>query len=138
MKTSSSIFGHVTLVAPIGSYVAQRGLQSCVWLEYPRIKEPVMSMAKREAKVIDLIEIERRAINETFASLGRDWFWDADTHGSLRRVGDVKKQLDEYGCRTGELLSYEQIVQLHDEVTRRLGALVLSRGSEQPDQAWVA
>ena len=95
-----------------------------------------MSSAQSETHSPDLIELERCALNESFAATGHGWFWDIATHASLRRVGDVKQQLDEYGCRIGELLSHQQLVHLEEEVSRRLADLILS--SEQPDHAWVA
>lgn len=97
-----------------------------------------MSIAKSETHVIELIELERCALNEAFAANGHDWFWDVDTHTSLRRVGDVKRQIDEFGCRTGELLTYGQLLELHDDVARRLGAMILGNDSKEPDEAWVA
>ena len=97
-----------------------------------------MSRSTSEAATVDLVEIERCALNETFAATGSDWQWDPETHRSLRRVGGIARQLDEYGCRTGELLNYEQLTRLRDDAVRRFDALVLAADADQPDQAWVA
>ena len=50
----------------------------------------------------------------------------------------MKQQIDEFGCRTGELLTYGQLLELHDDVARRLGAMILGNDSKEPDEAWVA
>ncbi len=97
-----------------------------------------MSLTVKETSVINLVELERCALNEALAASGLDWFWDSDTHASLRCIGGVKRQLDEYGCRMGELLNYEQLVELHDDVVRRMESRILSRISKQVDRAWVA
>ena len=87
---------------------------------------------------VDLDELQRLAFNQTFATHGFDWYWDRETFASLSRVGNVKRQLDEYGFRTGDLLTYDQLVELHTDVSRRLGELVLDLRTEQADRAWVA
>lgn len=97
-----------------------------------------MTSVNSEAIVLDLVEVERCALNETFRASGLNWCWDQETHASLRRVGDRKRQIDEYGCRTGELVTYEQLMELHQEAERRVEAMVLTATSEHPEQASVA
>ncbi len=101
---------------------------------------PVAERERRNACVgpIAIDELQRLAFNETFAAHGYDWYWDRDTFESLSRVGNVKQQLDEYGFRTGDLLTYDKLVELHLEVSRRVGELVLDLRTEQADRAWVA
>ena len=62
--------------------------------------------------MVDLVERERIAVNETFAAHGLAWNWSPEVHNSLRRVGGIKRQFDEYGFRTGDLLTYQQLVLL--------------------------
>lgn len=85
-----------------------------------------------------LAELERRACNEFFAAQGLDWFWTEETHASLRRVGSIKRQLDEYGFRTGDLLTFDQLVDFEREIQRRLDSSAVDIRAEQADAAWVA
>ena len=88
--------------------------------------------------LVALDELQRLAFNQTFIAHGMNWHWDRETFESLSRVGGGKRQLDEYGFRTGDLLTYEQLVTLHADVSRRLGELVLDLRNDQADRAWVA
>lgn len=97
-----------------------------------------MSSTQTHRVLVDAAEIERLALNDTFASRNLGWRWDASTHESLRRVGSLKRQLDEYGFRTGELLTYEQLVSLEQEVERRISEMMLEVDPKQPHEAWVA
>lgn len=88
--------------------------------------------------MVDLVERERIAVNETFAAHGLAWNWSPEVHNSLRRVGGIKRQFDEYGFRTGDLLTYQQLVLLEADVIRRVDTAVVDVRSAYLDEAWVA
>jgi len=78
--------------------------------------------------LVDTSELELRAHNDVFARFDLDWNWSHDTMASLRPLPSRMARIDEYGFRSGDLLSHHVLVDLHDEVQQTYAEAISHAG----------